>query len=230
MKPQRIILVRHGESQSNVDRAARETIRDHQIALTPTGWDQAEEAGLQILRIMQTMPPDYWCRQSSPYLLPRRVQCYVSPFARTRETFAGIRSVLEPEIGKVREDPRLREQEWGHLRTVEESERVDQERTAHSPFYYRIPDGESGADVYDRCTGFLDTLYRDFEKHDFPPAVLIVGHGFSLRVLLMRWLHWTVEEFEAKRNLRNCEVLQLALQRDLHYLPFGPFLEDKVNA
>ena len=34
-RPRRIILVRHGESQGNVDDAIYETVPDHALTLTP---------------------------------------------------------------------------------------------------------------------------------------------------------------------------------------------------
>ena len=47
----------------------------------------------------------------------------------------------------------------------------------------------------------MDTLHRDFQKTDFPQNVLIVTHGLTMRLFLMRWFHWTVSEFEALRQL-----------------------------
>ena len=73
-------------------------------------------------------------------------------------------------------------------------------RDAYGTFYYRISEGESGADVYDRVSDFFGTLHRDFEKPDFPANALIVTHGMTLRLFLMRWFHWTVEEFEQLAN------------------------------
>lgn len=36
-RPKRIVLVRHGESQGNVDDAIYETVPDHALSLTPKG-------------------------------------------------------------------------------------------------------------------------------------------------------------------------------------------------
>ena len=48
MKPKRIILIRHGESEGNVDRLNYETIPDYALNLTNTGQEQARIAGKQI--------------------------------------------------------------------------------------------------------------------------------------------------------------------------------------
>ena len=37
------------------------------------------------------------------------------------------------------------------------------ERREFGSFYYRFPEGESGADVYDRVTDFLGSLNREFK-------------------------------------------------------------------
>lgn len=39
----------------------------------------------------------------------------------------------------------------------------------------------------------------------------------SMRVFLMRWFHWTVEEFEALRNPKNCDIIQLQLAESGKY-------------
>ena len=41
-RPKRIVLVRHGESQGNVDDTIYETVPDHALSLTPQG-DRAGE-------------------------------------------------------------------------------------------------------------------------------------------------------------------------------------------
>jgi broad specificity phosphatase PhoE len=189
VKAKRIILVRHGESEGNVDRSKHETIPDHEIALTNYGVQQAISAGNDIKEF---------------YVGNESIRFYCSPYRRTRETLAGLQKGLGHEW-IVREDVRLREQEWGNLRKEVETLRMCDVRDAFGHFYWRFPDGESGADVYNRLTTFIDTLHRDMEKPDFPDNVIIVSHGYAIRVFLMRWFHYTVEQFQSIRNPDNCE-------------------------
>lgn len=52
----------------------------------------------------------------------------------------------------------------------------------------RFPNGESGADVYDRLTIFEDHLTRDMFMGRFADTNLVlVTHGLTLRIFLMRW-------------------------------------------
>ena len=44
----------------------------------------------------------------------------------------------------------------------------------------------------------------------------------------MRWFHWTVEEFEATANPKNCEIFHLELQDDNKYKLLTP-LREKEN-
>ena len=50
----------------------------------------------------------------------------------------------------------------------------------------------SGADVYDRVSTFLETLYRDMEKGGCGDNALLVSHGLFCRLFLTRYFHWRV--------------------------------------
>lgn len=184
-----------------MDKRKYQTVQDFALRLTSTGVEQAKLAGKQIKSIIGD----------------EAIYVYLSPFFRTRETFENIRGAIESNIYKTIEDPRIREQDWGHLRHPADNKEISKERDDFSTFYYRIPDGESGADVFDRISNFLDTLHRDFVKEDYPQNVLIVTHGLTLRLFLMRWFHWTVEEFEKLRNPKNCQIVVMEKQPDNRY-------------
>ena len=201
MKPNRIILIRHGESEGNIDKNQYQFVPDYALNLTSKGIEQARRAGMEIKEIIGS----------------ETVHAYVSPYFRTRQTYQHLMIGLEANISKINEDPRIREQDWGHLRHPDENEGIIRQRDDFSTFYYRIPDGESGADVYDRVSTFLETLYRDFNKPNYPQNTLIVTHGMTLRLFLMRWFHWAVEEFENLRNPRNCQVVVLNKRPDDKY-------------
>jgi broad specificity phosphatase PhoE len=192
-KPRRIVLIRHGESQGNVDDAIYERVPDHALALTATGQRQVREAGEQIRELFGN----------------ERVQAFVSPYRRTHQTFHGLG--LDPDRTRAKEEPRLREQDWGNYQDAEDVQRQRKARDAYGHFFYRFAQGESGADVYDRVGAFLETLYRAFDAPDFPPNVLLVTHGLTMRLFCMRWFHWTVDEFECLSNPGNAETRTLLI-------------------
>jgi len=200
VKPKRILLLRHAESEGNVNKEIYKTKPDYALNLTPNGHKQATDAGIKLQSLIK--------RES--------VSCYVSPFYRTRQTYGNIVPFLN--IKEMREDPRLREQEWcGKLRVNGYDYNTEEERDAFGHFYYRFHGGESCADVFDRISTFLETLHRDFEKETNPNNCIIVTHGMTLRVILMRWFHMTVEDFELLRNPKNAKFVVMELQPNGKY-------------
>lgn len=201
MKPNRIILIRHGESEGNFDKDKYRTVPDYALNLTQKGIEQAKQAGHEIREIIGI---------ESLYV-------YHSPYFRTRQTFQYLKQGIGENIARVIEDPRIREMDWGHLRHPDENDEIAKQRDEYSTFYYRVLDGESGADVFDRVSTFLETLYRDFSKPSYPQNTLIITHGLTLRLFLMRWFHWTVEEFENLLNPQNCQIVVMQQQADGKY-------------
>jgi broad specificity phosphatase PhoE len=200
MKPHTIYLIRHGESLANVDREVHYITPDWKVPLTEKGLIEAKEAGARLYEELHEQIE----KEIRPLL-----RIYRSPYIRARQTCDQILSYFP--WCDVREDPRLREQDWGNYMSPEINKKIDEERDKHGTFFYRMLNGESGADVYDRITTFLDTLYRDFENPRYPRFALIVSHGLTIRLFLMRWLHWTVDKFETLANPDNCQFIKLQL-------------------
>jgi broad specificity phosphatase PhoE len=201
MKPKRIILIRHGESEGNADRIVYSKKPDYALLLTQKGMQQAINTGRSLLDVVGN---------ESMYF-------YVSRLFRTKQTFQNIIKSFLNEQYSWQEEPRLREQEWGHLRSLEQCLAVDKERDDYGTFYFRIPDGESAADVYDRVSDFFHTLFRDFEKPDFPANAIMITHGMTIRLFLMRWFHYTVTEFEELCNPMHCDIVIMELQTNGKY-------------
>lgn len=206
MKPNRIILVRHGESQGNVDWEIYSKVPDYAIYLTERGKIQAEQAGQKINEILGNQS---FC-------------AYFSPYFRARQTMDKVLDVLNPlKLEFLREEPRIREQEYsGKLRKGNPD--YDEERNQFGKFFYRMDGGESGADVYDRVSDVIGTLNRDFEKDNYPNNTLIFGHGMTNRLFLMRFLHISVEEFETWKNPNNGQLYILELQNNGRYKLITP--------
>lgn len=198
-----IIVIRHAQSEGNKNRDIHQTTPDHRVRLTEDGQAQAEEAGQRLRRMLK--PDD-------------TLHFFTSPYRRTRETTEGILKSLTSDDPapspfprhsiKVWEEPRLREQDFGNFQPCSaEMERIWQERADYGHFFYRIPNGESAADAYDRVSGFNETLWRNFNEDDFASVCVLVTHGLMTRVFLMKWYHWSVEYFEDLRNVNHCEFI-----------------------
>lgn len=46
-------------------------------------------------------------------------------------------------------------------------------------------------------------------------TVVIVTHGLTARLFLMRWFHLTVDQFHSLYNMGNCERYNLELRHDV---------------
>jgi broad specificity phosphatase PhoE len=182
----RIILLRHGQSLGNVDELAYCRIPDHALPLTDLGEREARAAGGTIKELIGDGP----------------VAAYVSPYKRTRRTF----DLLGVDAERVVTEPRVREQDWGNLQDPTEQEVLKHQRHAFGHFFFRLPNGESGADVDDRVAAFLDGLQvRLHEDETHPKTVLIVSHGLTIRLLCRRLFDWSIELFESLSNVDTCE-------------------------
>eukprot|EP00878_Enallax_costatus_P017629 GHUV01018523.1.p2 GENE.GHUV01018523.1~~GHUV01018523.1.p2 ORF type:complete len:276 (+),score=47.89 GHUV01018523.1:2450-3277(+) len=105
----------------------------------------------------------------------------------------------------MQEEVQLREQDFGNFQDAAGKEREKAERLRFGRFFYRFPNGESGADVYDRITVFQDHLIRDINAGRFAnnTSLVLVTHGLALRIFLMRWFHWSVDQFMHVYNPAN---------------------------
>ncbi|KAG6524790.1 phosphoglycerate mutase-like protein AT74 [Zingiber officinale] len=203
--PKRIILVRHGESQGNLDMAAYTTTPDYRIPLTRLGVEQARTAGEKIKVVVSE--GERW-----------KVYFYVSPYERTRATLREIgRAFSRGRIIGAREECRIREQDFGNFQVEERMKAIKQTRERFGRFFFRFPEGESAADVFDRVASFMESLWRDIEMRRLEQDesmdlnMVIVSHGLTSRVFLMKWFKWTVEQFEMLSNLDNCELRVMQL-------------------
>lgn len=71
-------------------------------------------------------------------------------------------------------------------------------------------------------SGFMESLWRDIDLKRLGQDdscdinLVIVSHGLTIRVFLMKWFKWTVDQFERLNNPGNCEfrVMQLGPSGD----------------
>lgn len=194
--PKNILILRHGNSLGNEDETLYERMPDWKIPLSAKGQAQAATAALRIKSIVGEDAPVYF---------------YVSPYKRAKQTMEQVQKICQSQILLIREEPRLREQDFGNFQDYDAIQEAKHERHKFGRFFFRFPNGgESGADVFDRVSAFCGTFMRDAEQlaRDDATAILVT-HGITSRMFVMRWLHWSVEDFEMTENPPNCGLLHL---------------------
>ncbi|WP_433431029.1 histidine phosphatase family protein [Nonomuraea sp. CA-141351] len=169
MAPERIIAVRHGQSQANLahqqagDRPLFYEPGDHEVTLTELGRKQAAALG----RLLAGMPAAE---------TPEVVWC--SPYLRALDTWRVALQSWGAGPLPVTVDERLRDQEAGafaHYNLAAIRDRFPDElarREAQGAYAFRPPGGESLADVVVR----LRELLADLREHAAGRRVLIVAH------------------------------------------------------
>lgn len=213
--PERLWLVRHGQSQGNVARDAADEagaheidieMRDVDVPLSALGRKQAEAAG----RWFAALP-----RVDRPELI------LSSPYVRAKETAAIIchEGALAGAPTHSIIDERLREREFGifdRLTTRGIRERFPDEaahRRRLGKFYHRPPGGESWADVILRLRSMLNTI----NLHYCDRRVLIVCH--QVVVLCFRYILEELDEaailsIDRQADVLNCGIAEYRFEPD----------------
>lgn len=152
---------------------------------------------------------------------------YHSPYTRTIQTTTGIRKHVKEQLVRAWPDSRLREQELGNLQDDRHADEFRREQLKVGRFYYRFPDGESGADVYDRVSAWWDGLRTtSWVKLDATcteqwakSTLVVVTHGITMRLILMQLYDWSPNTFHSIWNANNCDmvVLDKDLSCNRHY-------------
>src|SRR5918998_545253 len=213
--PERMWLVRHGQSQGNVARDAADEaglamididLRDVDVPLSDLGFEQAEAAGRWFAALPENERPEVIL--SSPYI-------------RARQTAEAICKAGALAGGPARTivDERLREREFGvfdRLTTLGIREQFPEEaehRRRLGKFYHRPPGGESWADVILRLRSALDTISLHFADR----RVLIVCH--QVVVLCFRYILEELDEarilaIDKEGDVVNCGLCQYEFEPD----------------
>ncbi|HEY4304442.1 MAG TPA: histidine phosphatase family protein [Gemmatimonadaceae bacterium] len=212
--PERLWIVRHGESAGNVARDAAtlgglELIdiaeRDVDVPLSQLGHTQAAALGSWFAALPEESRPNV---------------VFTSPYLRARETLdyivraGGVDTSDPPRI-----DERLREKEFGILdrltrRGIEQrfpAQAAARDRVGK--FYHRPPGGEAWTDVILRLRTFADTISLHYSRPGC--RVLVVAH--QVIVLCMRYLIEEMDEatilaIDARGDVANCGVTEYELE------------------
>ena len=215
--PERLYLVRHGQSRGNVARDAADEaglheigidLRDVDVPLSDLGVKQASAAG----RWFASLPGD-----ERPEII------LSSPYVRTKQTAEIIcrQGALAGGPARTIIDERLREREFGifdRLTAFGIRERFPDEaahRRRLGKFYHRPPGGESWADVILRLRSMLNTINLQYSNK----RLLIVCH--QVVILCFRYIlegldEETILRIDKEGEVLNCGIAAYDFNPDPH--------------
>lgn len=211
--PDRLWIVRHGQSAGNV---ARDEAEVHGLPLIELATRDAD-VPLSRLGEQQAAALAHWfaCRPAS-----EQPNVFVtSPFVRAQQTCMAVAHTIRFDESDVLVDERLREKEFGILDRytrhgiLAHFPELAEQRKLVGKFYFRPPGGESWCDVVLRLRSLLEVLRRDHVGD----RVLIVAH--QVIVNCFRYLLECMEEKEvlaidAQADVPNCGITEYAIERD----------------
>jgi broad specificity phosphatase PhoE len=188
----RLVLLRHGQSEANVERKL--DTRPPGAALTPLGREQARAFA------------------ASCTGLERPTMLVHSVATRAAQTAA----VIGAELGlPTHEMADIHEVQVGELENRSDDAAAEEfnavyERWQHGELDLRIPGGETGNEVLDRYVPVLtDLRMRYLDDDDWNGDILIVSHGAAIR-LVSAVLAGVDADFVVDHHLDNTEAVALA--------------------
>ncbi len=211
--PQRLWLVRHGQSAGNVAAEAAEKAglpridvahRDQDVPLSDLGRAQSAAVGR-------------WFAARPDAERPTVVVC--SPYVRAMQTAELLVNGAGLTLAGPVMDERLREKELGSLDRFTRAGIIAQFpqeaelRGRVGKFYYRPPGGESWCDVVLRLRSFVDSMQLQYRDE----RVLLVAHQvivLCFRYVLERMTERQILDIDAEKDVANCSVTSYVLGQD----------------
>jgi broad specificity phosphatase PhoE len=191
-----IFLVRHAQSNSNVDNSVLHTSTNMSITLTDKGILQAKETGAFLADKIHTQGG---------------IKIWNSPYERTRQTAKIIKDAFKgKKIFASEEHINLAERQFGLIDNVasymddypHEVSHYNLHKEAQQEFFVRPPLGES---AYDMCLR-LDFFLRCILPSSVEKQHIIVTHGAAMRGLLMMSQKKPYEWYNEQKNPLNASV------------------------
>jgi broad specificity phosphatase PhoE len=200
-----LILIRHGQSASNVAFPAADaegllesglTGRDADVELTDVGRRQAAAVGAWLAGLPAGRRPEV---------------VITSPYLRARETWRLAADASGLSLPRPVTDDRLIDRLMGDLEMMTRAAIVQRypdepaRLEADGVYQYRPSNGESFGDIAKRLTSFLD----DLNRHHAGKRVVVVAHDSVVLMarVVIEGLDWErTAAVEAERRVRNASI------------------------
>lgn len=191
MSVQNIFIIRHAQSIEDLDSTLYFTKPDSELVLTNLGHKQIATLSVDLLSHLEQGD---------------KVAIFSSPSKRVSLTVEN----LIPTLRKIdptltwKESNLLQKQFWGSVNQTNRA-RIEKERYETGVLRFNFPDGEKAIDFLSRTKSFTKTLPLDVRN------IIIITHGFMMRVLLMHLLDWSEDFFDTVAHPLNCEFKKIIL-------------------
>jgi len=206
--PSRMVLIRHGESQSNI---VQKAIKKKTIATYPEGFTQIPDREFRLSKKGQEQAKITGSWLKTQYPQGFDIIC-VSDHIRARETAALVCQYADWHDCQIRIDPLLGERSWGNFQSSHEHKRdALMALRRRDPLHAAFPDGESLLFTRLRARNLIQKAAAQFADR----RVLIFSHGEYIEAFWSELAHWSTEKslnffHSGAGNIRNCQVVEFS--------------------
>lgn len=212
MKNKSIYLVRHAQSESNVDSKLLFNQTNMSVKITDIGYKQLDENSDFLVKYFNELPQNnIFSENQTP-----TIKVWNSPYERTRITANGIKDkfiknnipfseseslyICERQFGLIDNNHQYSETH------TKELEHYNLHREFKHDFWARPPLGESPFDMCLRLDYFLKTILNndDNEHH------IIVSHGAAIKGLILLYMNLNYESYSTLDYANNCSITLLS--------------------
>ncbi len=191
----RIVVLRHAESQEDIDPNLHNELSDEQISITPNGANQAQDLIARVLSIVS---------------MYKSVGICSSPSNRVVQTASIIKAGLKGVCGDIIIEPRIRNLNWGNI-TPETVRGVEKERYRVGVLHFQFPEGDHSPTFVSKINQFVQELIQKGKTKDSPELLVIVTHGFALRIIAKALLQMSDADFRWIKNPPNCYIADFSI-------------------
>jgi len=191
-----IFIVRHAESDEDINPNLNGEVVDSEISITTIGQKQASEMKSQLKKILSVF---------------KGLRVIVSTSNRAIETARILTEGFVDEGNKYYSfENSIRNLNWGDVDQTNVRQ-IEKERYEAGVLFYSFPGGDHTPEYVKNIQSFTDRCLKEGLQFNHPEALLIVAHGFSMRVIVKCFLGMSDDEFKWLGNPHNCFIVNLVV-------------------
>ena len=183
----KIILVRHAESQEDID-PNMNNADDAEIGITIKGRRQS----IQLAKKLRVELEGY-----------KTLKVFHSPSRRVRDTTYFVLSQVGNKKIDISEIECIRNLNWGETNPSNAPE-ISKQRYEKGVLYFQFPNGDYTPDFVNKIGNFVKNKVLTGCEKKTGNCMIIFTHGFALRVIAKFILNISDEDFKYLKNPHNC--------------------------
>jgi broad specificity phosphatase PhoE len=193
----RILLVRHAQSEEDVEPHLRDRVSDRRISVTDEGQNQVKRLAGQL---------------RGDFEKQTKVMVYSSDTTRASQTMTLFEKLYPNVVFTTEYESSIRNLNWGSV-TARTVKTIEQERYRVGVLHYQFPDGDHTPTFVSNVRRFVADMLSRGKHPDHPEVTIVFTHGFALRVLAKELIGMSDNEFRFLKNPPNCFVASFSVSQ-----------------